>query len=180
MCRCCVGWCQSAALTSRRQWKGRLHICSKSLFFDPDDNRNPILRFSYDKLAAIAVKQHKDTKTSPVVEYISIVCRELCEIQSNTPYTITKLDANKPVSEYSVTLQYSEMGKLMPFIHKLHDITVNTPFRQKDDALARVIKQHEEGIQFDSSSITDIREVTTHTHTTTCTHGARCTSASLP
>ena len=153
MCR----W-QSASLTSRRQWKGRLHICSKSVFFDPDDSRNAILRFSFDKLAAVAQKAHKDTKTSPVLDYISLVTRELCEIHSNTPYTLTKLDPSKPQAEYMVTLQYSEMGKLMPFIHKLHDITVNTPFRQKEEALARLIKQHEDAIQFDSSSITDIRE----------------------
>ena len=155
----CVVSCQPAApLTSRRQWKGRLHICSKSLFFDPDDNRNAILRFSFDKLAAIAQKQHRDTKTSPVVEYISLLTRELCEVQSNAPYTFTKLDPGRPQAEYMVTLQYSEMAKLLPFIHKLHDITVNTPFRQKDEALARVIRQHEDAIQFDSSSIADIRE----------------------
>ena len=172
--------CQSIPLTGRRQWKGRLHLCSKSLFFDPDDNRNPILRFSYDKLAAIAQKQHRDTKTSPVVDYISLITRELCEIQSNTPYTFTKLEPSKPQAEYMVTLQYSEMGKLMPAINKLHDITVNTPFRQKEEALTRVIKQHEDNIQFDSSSISDIREVSrNHNHTQPLSHTAQRSAATL-
>ena len=155
---------QSVALTSRRQQKGRLHVCSKSLFFDPDDNRQPILRLSFDKLAYITHRQHRDTKTSPATDYMSLITRELCEIQSNTPYTVTKLDPGKVQAEYMVTLQYSDMAKVVPFISRLHDIAVNTPFKQKEEALARVIRQHEENIQFDSSSITDIREVR-HAHT---------------
>ena len=143
---------------SRRQWKGRLHVCSLSLFFDPDDNRNPILRFPYQHLISITTKQFKDKTTPAPIDYIALICKEVAEVQSHTPYTFLRMDPTKPSGEYDVTLQYVEMGKLMPLLTRLHDICVKTPFRQKEDALQALVREREAELQFESSAISDIRE----------------------
>ena len=145
-------------LSSRRQWKGRLHVCSLSLFFDPDDNRHPILRFPYAQLMSITSKQFKDRTTPTPLDYIALICKEVAEIQSNSPYTFLRLDPTKPSGEYDVTLQYTEMGKLMPLISRLHDIACKAPFRQKEELLQQLIREREGELQFESSAISDIRE----------------------
>src|ERR1700722_7066428 len=62
---------QLVSMIHRKQWKGRLHIGSKSLFFDSDDSRNPILRFSYEKMTVVKLAVDKNRTT--VQEYIQII-----------------------------------------------------------------------------------------------------------
>jgi hypothetical protein len=133
-----------APFSQRHKWKGRLHICSKSLTFESDDNRNPILRFPFSHLSSI--KSRRSTEAHGTTqEYIQLHCCECVEQQLNMPYNQIKFDLKSSYSEFAVSFSYVELSKVLPLILRLYDICKLSLKNDKEDALFQLIASRENG-----------------------------------
>lgn len=130
-------------------------MCSKSLFFDPDDPTFGLTRLPLREIASI--KPRRTTVGSAEVEYFVVHTRLSVEIPPNAPYVFHKHALDLPQSEFLLSLSYVDTATVLEFVQQLHGLYRLSPI-EKPLVLAELIRAREEAIQFESSAITDIRE----------------------
>ena len=143
--------------TSRRKLKGRIHVCSKSLVFDPDDFGTNIIRLPFRDCASIVPRRASDG-----TDYFVVHTRCAVEIPPHASYIFHKLNLASPDSEYVLSLAYESAAVCLAFVNQLHGLyrlpNSGAGPGTKAYALAELIRTREEGIAFEASSIVDIRE----------------------
>jgi factor associated with neutral sphingomyelinase activation len=147
---------QVQPFAARRRVKGRIHVCSKNLVFDPDDQSINILRLPLRDIASIKAR------AAGSQEYFVVHTRCAVEIPTHAPYMFHKLDLSKPHSEYVLSLSYVELATFLSLVQQLHALyrlpTSGAGPGTKAHALQELIRAREEKIPFESSCIVDIRE----------------------
>jgi len=143
----------------RRRIKGRIHVCSKNLVFDPDDQSINILRLPLRDIASLKPRRALDAGNQ---EYLVVHTRCAVEIPFHTPYVFHKLDLATPQSEYVLSLSFVELSTFLALVQQLHGLyrlpTNGDGPGTKAHALQELIRAREEKIPFESSCIVDIRE----------------------
>jgi factor associated with neutral sphingomyelinase activation len=140
---------------ARTKLKGRIHVCSKSLVFDPDDQSCNITRLPFREVASM--KPRKTSVGGAEVEYFVVHTRLCVEIPSHASYVFHKYNLATPQSEFILSLSYVDTATVLEFVGQLHGL-YRLSASAKPAALASIIRAREEAITFESSAIADIRE----------------------
>jgi factor associated with neutral sphingomyelinase activation len=141
---------------AREKLKGRLHVCSKSIVFDPDDSDIPITRLPFRDIASI--KPRTANVNGAEIQYFLVHTRQSVEIPSHSgAYVFRKFNLAQSESEYCMSLSYVDTQTVLAFINQLHGL-YRLSGSAKALALQELIRAREEAIPFESSAITDIRE----------------------
>ena len=132
-------------------------MCSKSLVFDPDDFGTNIIRLPFRDCASIVPRRASDG-----TDYFVVHTRCAVEIPPHASYIFHKLNLASPESEYVLSLAYESAAVCLAFVNQLHGLyrlpNSGAGPGTKAYALAELIRNREEGIAFEASSIVDIRE----------------------
>lgn len=162
---------------SLKRVKGRLHLCSKSLVFDPDDPHIPMQKFMWKHIHSIRKRKssvlqlthaahihtEQDSQHSTAVdgeEHFILHISQVVDIQPNTPYNYRKLSLASPDAFFIFSLTYMDLSSFFyTFLCRLHSVYQNeSESTRRKKQLEQIIRDREESIPFDSSSIVDLRE----------------------
>lgn len=144
--------------SQRETVKGRVHICSKNLYFDPEDKLLPVLRLPFKDVASIRMRKasvHEERDT----DYFIVHTSKVVAITLNEPFVITNFEMSSPESEFSFSLPYADLYQFLVNVAKLHAIARMPNRDQRVSSLDSMIAQREANIKFDSSRFVDLREV---------------------
>ena len=142
----------STLFNQRKQLKGRLHIGSKTIIFDPDDARHCIMRIPIRKILSVRRMQHENN------DYFILNTEEIVEIESYTPYTIKKIDNGNVLGEFVFNVMYGSLVEILSLISTLHSLQKIDDTKEREDIINDMISRKEDSVKFDSSRIVDIRE----------------------
>jgi len=161
--RDCMGFRQHPGrYPEKRQEKGRIHLCSRSLIFEPQDRETPLVRYSYrdmsgppeEIMAPRSLYAHTSNATR-VTFYITKIT-ELPDLRSPLPYKTIQLQQPQNVL---LDFEYESVTSMNEWINNLYERNAghNAGFDQ-DSELADLVTQRERGIRFDMSRIESITE----------------------
>lgn len=158
--RDCMGFRFHTSLyPEKRQEKGRLHICSRSLIFEPEDTDTPVVRYNF-----------RDMTESPSEVYVykggagNSSLRIAWEIEKVTelpdlrrPQTYNRLTlAPQQVQFESV---YESVSSLENFIKRLYTLNrTHNPGFDLDSEFSALLAQQEQTIRFDMTRIESMSE----------------------
>jgi len=143
----------STSFRHRQRVKGRLHVCSKSVVFDPDDASRNLTRIPLRDVAAITHRNNKEEDT----DYFILHTRCSVEIPLNGAYIFHRHDLDHADSEFVISLSYVDTKPLLDFLCQLHGL-YRLGNAARAAARSDIIAKREAGIPFESSNIVDIRE----------------------
>jgi len=141
-------------ISDRKQIKGRLHIASASVIFEPDDVRYPVYRIPF----ADSTEPRKHAP-SPRKEYLVINTKLVVEMKVNNadqPYRF-----NRDPSEFAFSLTYANPSKVLTHLQTLYDLT-GMDRAERERELGALIQKRESAIKFDISWLTDYSERPQH------------------
>nr|CAG4710885.1 unnamed protein product [Naegleria fowleri] len=159
----------------REKYKGRLHFCSHSLVFVPDDTRYSITRHSFDKIEGGFKKFRPTPSNQPFFSSFSeenmfcFTCTEFVEIRKGNkdhPYIFKKQPDTVVIGLTFLTAQQF-VEKISP-IYQLFQNNSGTPSIEKINQIYE--DQIAKGFSFDITWLEDFREQTLYE-----THGTKVT-----
>jgi factor associated with neutral sphingomyelinase activation len=145
-----------------RQEKGRLHLCSRSLMFEPDDTETPLVRYSF-----------RDIPEAPLEVFAPRTPLSNTENTSRISFRVNKMTilphTKYPAQYRTVTFDrpqivqlefvYESASSICTWINDLYSRnSKNSPGFDVDAELADLVTQRERGIRFDMSRIESITE----------------------
>ncbi|BBN03886.1 factor associated with neutral sphingomyelinase activation [Marchantia polymorpha subsp. ruderalis] len=145
----------------QRSLRGRLRLCAKCLFFEPDYGKAPILMFRFTDVKKI--EQFADPPSSPLSvgkwnkrqEGFAMETSMSVEMKENgldAPYIF-----QKRVSIWWFTLEYSTVQPLLQQVQSLLSINA-LPYAERNMVLQNAAAQREAQAQFDISRLVDLSE----------------------
>eukprot|EP00775_Hariotina_reticulata_P008774 gene8774-8953_t len=145
---------------------GRLRLCTRSLFFEPDDVRVPIVRLDFNSVVqleaegmqALAVGVTKVTKMKPSTAGRVLVAVELNTVptaagSADVPYVVER----NCTSTWHFSLTYAKLDSFMPLAQEQLVIS-RLPTADRLSLLAASAKAREDASQFDSSRLVEYSE----------------------
>jgi len=144
----------------RKRAKGRLHICSKSVFFDPDDMRMPVIRFPLRDMVSMRHVRGSVDITGELVEFRCKSVVSMRPMGRHEPYMFKKLDPKGMESEFIFSLPYSPVEELLSLGGALRQIETDKSLTRskRKEAVQSFIAKMEAKIQFDKSWFVDFKE----------------------
>lgn len=149
------------SINERIAMKGRLHVCSRNLLFEPDEH-SPILRIPLRKVVSLAPRFAQKGQG-----YLVLRTKAVVEITAaNTPYNFKNLDLVSAESEFSFSLMYVSLEKFMELLTQLYHLErENGNSGSSDNAggggpslLETIITKRENSCHFDTTNYADLRE----------------------
>ena len=161
--RDCMGFRQhSDSYPEKRQEKGRIHICSRSLIFEPLDLETPIVRYSYRDMVrapeevVIAKTIYSYTDNNTRLSFSTNKVTELPDTRS--PSTYKNIQYRSPQTVFfdfsyelisNITLWVSEFYEKNSGHYAGFDL---------DSNIAAFVKEREDNLKFDTSRIESVSE----------------------
>jgi len=147
-----VAHCQwPAGVTGNWQGKpkleGRLRLCTKSLMFDADDSRVPIVRLPFRS----ATRLEASSDRTFVFECTAVVkMKQAC---ADAPYQFLKGD----LTTWYFSLAYDTMEGFMPLAQEQLAAS-RLPWQDAEDIMKRMVQMREDAMEFDRSELVDFNE----------------------
>eukprot|EP00467_Chlorarachnion_reptans_P021976 CAMPEP_0114497726 /NCGR_PEP_ID=MMETSP0109-20121206/6488_1 /TAXON_ID=29199 /ORGANISM="Chlorarachnion reptans, Strain CCCM449" /LENGTH=1094 /DNA_ID=CAMNT_0001675147 /DNA_START=324 /DNA_END=3609 /DNA_ORIENTATION=- len=147
-------------IADRRKIKGRFHIASMSVMFEPDDIRYPVYRIPLvettgPRIHTAAPSERSRSKSKYLLLNTKLVI-EMKENNQDHPYRFHRGD-----SEFAFMLTYAKLEDVHRRISALHDLAGKDRYvREKE--LQRQIAKREADISFDISWLVDYSERPQH------------------
>jgi factor associated with neutral sphingomyelinase activation len=136
----------------RKQLKGRLHIGSKTLVFDPENSRSPVIRSPLRKITAV-----KRTAGNSG-EYFTITTTQSTEIEPRSPFNHRTHGPLDTLGIFGFSVIYVPIERVLSQVSTLHGLTKMQDSKDREDILKAMVETKEAAIKFDTSRIADIRE----------------------
>ncbi|GAX76319.1 hypothetical protein CEUSTIGMA_g3765.t1 [Chlamydomonas eustigma] len=131
--------------------QGRIRIASRSLFFEPDDVRIPIVRIPYRFVSTVGEKSNDENRSAMFVT--ATACTKMKANLEEVPYTYEK----GPAVTWIFTLSYATLEHLLVLVKDL--LRVNKlPKLDMLKALEDVVSSREESVSFDPSRLVEFDE----------------------
>lgn len=134
-------WSQVAELS------GRLRLCTKSMYFEPDDVRVPIVRLPFDSIQQLELCEAKSFMLAT-----NQVVKMKVDLQ-DTPYVFER----GPLSTWFFTLPYAPTNTFM-MAAQAQLLTANMKPNDRLEAVEAAVKRQADGQRFDSSRLVDFSE----------------------
>lgn len=145
----------------KRKLKGRLKVCSQSIFFDPEDTRLPITRFpfknitSLSRISALALLWENPNPVNPNEEFFCVECKTVVEMKANNLNVPWKFVNS--VGNHRFSLNFESLGTFFPRVENLYQIS-QKPERSASKQLRDLIQKREELIVFNMSWLVEFSE----------------------
>jgi len=120
---------------------GQLRLCTKSLFFEADDIRVPIVRLPFVDIAGL--EGHKSPEATIVV-----TAQKLIKMKANATDTPYMFERGGPSSTWSFKLPYACLEDVVPLAQQMM-VASRLPHPDKEVLLSNFLKELEEGHMFD-------------------------------
>jgi factor associated with neutral sphingomyelinase activation len=149
----------SSLYPDKRQEKGRLHICSRSLIFEPEDSETPVVRYNFrdmtDSPAEVCIyKGPMEDRILRLAWEIDKVT-QLPDLRRPQPYSRLTL-APQQVQFESV---YESLISLEFFIKRLYSLNrTHNPGFDLDSEFSALLAQQEQTTRFDMTRIESMSE----------------------
>eukprot|EP01126_Amoeba_proteus_P000445 TRINITY_DN10126_c0_g4_i2.p1 TRINITY_DN10126_c0_g4~~TRINITY_DN10126_c0_g4_i2.p1 ORF type:complete len:976 (-),score=197.01 TRINITY_DN10126_c0_g4_i2:134-3061(-) len=128
-----------------RTVKGRVKICSRSLFFDPQDERLPIFKFEFSFI----------TKIESNTDQFIIHCYRYMEARANN--VIGPYQFNEGNSKHTFSLNYVSLTDFLSRVQRLVQIS-KLPSYEAQKLISEIINERELGLHFDISWLEHLDE----------------------
>ena len=102
-------------LHERKQLKGRIHVSSKNIFFEPESTRTAIYRFSLRNIQSLR-QGGVGLKSHTILQ-----CSKYAMITPNQPFTFVSLAPNSLEGEFAISLLYTS-NTFQALLAELHAI----------------------------------------------------------
>jgi factor associated with neutral sphingomyelinase activation len=140
--------------SDRLQLSGRIHLSSKNVSFEPDNERHALYRLSLRNLYAL---RPRGSGTNQLL----LTCSKYAMITPNQPFTFVSLPNNQVGAlqgEFGLTLSNTPLDTFVTFLEQLHELEL-----MRDSALAarrleEMVARRESETRFDFSRIEDLHE----------------------
>jgi len=161
--RDCMGYRHHRELyPERHQEKGRIHICSRSLIFEPEDPETPIAKYAYRDMTEAPAEipatrsPFSHTENSTRLSFLVSKVTELPETKNPSPYKVVNLPSQQNIL---LDFVYETVKGMCDWIKELYtrNSSHSAGFDQ-DSEIADVVMQHQSGIRFDMSRVVSISE----------------------
>ncbi|CAK0760340.1 hypothetical protein CVIRNUC_002763 [Coccomyxa viridis] len=126
---------------------GRLRLCSKSIFFEPDDVRIPIVRLP------MAQAQHMEPEGKQSFAMTTSLVVKMRANMADAPYTFEK----GAVTNWRFSLAYAQLSAFMPLAHQ-YLAASRLPYAEREEALQVLAQQLIDAAAFDTSRLVDFTE----------------------
>jgi WD40 repeat protein len=120
---------------------GQLRLCTKSLFFEADDIRVPIVRLPFVDIAGL--EGHKSPGATIVV-----TAQRLVKMKANATDAPYVFERGGPSSTWSFKLPYASLEDVIPLAQQMM-VASRLPHPDKEVLLSNFLKELEEGHKFD-------------------------------
>lgn len=143
------------------QQKGKIHLCSKSLIFEPDDKDCKIIKYSFsgivdipqEILAPSQLYCHTENATRLHFQIIKIV--ELPD--ACFPYPYKAIELARPQEVYFDFL-YESNTVICDWVKDLYMLSLQNQSIDKETIITELVSQREKGVRFDSSRVISYTE----------------------
>lgn len=148
--------------SQQRKLKGRLRLCARAIFFEPDYIKAPILMFPFSKITKIEqLVEPSPTTSTPTSKWKSrqegfvlntSMVIKMKEDGIDAPYVFEK--------KSSIWWFSLEFAPVQQFLHQAQSLlSINAlPFAERDMVLQNAAAQREAKAQFDKSRLVDLSE----------------------
>lgn len=126
---------------------GRLRLASKSLFFEPDDARVPIVRIPF------AAVQQLEPLAKGTIAVATMAVTKMKANCADAPYVFEK----GPVSLWSFVLAYAGLEEVLPVVQH-HMAISRLPYAEREAMLKEAAAACAEEVAFDASRLADFTE----------------------
>jgi hypothetical protein len=101
----------------RPQVRGRLHLCCKNLYFEPDAPGIPISRLPLQHIVSVRIR------SSAEHAYFTVVAHRCVRIVSREPYVFDNIsDAASAAAQFCFSLPYADLSTFVRQLSTLHVI----------------------------------------------------------
>eukprot|EP00850_Spirogloea_muscicola_P023432 SM000356S13436 [mRNA] locus=s356:70327:76269:+ [translate_table: standard] len=137
--------------------RGRVRLSAKALFFEPDDARAPILRFSFRKVRSIGPKpcgeaREEDARQQHAVVVETTLLVTMKDNGRDVPYTF-----EKGTSSWWICLTYAPVQELLEEVKELLRYS-RLPVHEQDACVKEDAAKREAATIFDTSRLFDLGE----------------------
>ena len=146
----------------KRQEKGRVHICTRSIIFEPVDSQTPIVRYCFRDMQSIpeeavvmkSIYSYTDNNTRMTFSTSKVI--ELPETRSPSPYKPVPFRSPQSVS---LDFSYEKVSTITNLVRSLYqqNHALSAGF-DLTPTIETELKQLEEESKFDSSRIESVSE----------------------
>ena len=151
---------RAAPLSTRPKQKGRLRVCSNSLFFEPDERRQPIVKFPLKSVVEqeVAGSPQANTQTPNLFFFHCVDTVQMLQHGHVRPHTFVSTPG-----QHVFSLSFTKVDTfLKPVNHLLRLQQLSRSARAQ--AIQQITKLREAEYKFDYSRLGDVREVVRYAH----------------
>eukprot|EP00249_Psilotum_nudum_P019928 c27478_g1_i2 orf=286-966(+) len=146
----------------QRKLKGRLRLCSKSIFFEPDNIKTPIVMFPLNKVKKIEGLSEPLMSPSPLTSKWSrkqeaFVMETSLHVKMKEGGFDAPYISEKQESIWWVSLDFAPVQQFLLQAHSLLSINL-LPLVERDMVLRNTMAQREAKARFDTSRLVDLAE----------------------
>eukprot|EP01112_Ceratiomyxa_fruticulosa_P018129 TRINITY_DN5758_c0_g1_i1.p1 TRINITY_DN5758_c0_g1~~TRINITY_DN5758_c0_g1_i1.p1 ORF type:complete len:946 (+),score=197.65 TRINITY_DN5758_c0_g1_i1:1578-4415(+) len=144
----------------RKRVKGRMLLCSGSIFFDPEDNSIPIWKFKYSDITVIEhwIGPLESTLSSLAKSAVLLIrASQVIEMKENNVNAPYKFKKQNPPSDYRFTLPYTSLDLFLGQALSIFRLS-RLPRAELDIMLKGMIQQREDLTLFNHSWLYDLNE----------------------
>jgi factor associated with neutral sphingomyelinase activation len=158
--RDCMGFRFHTSLyPEKRQEKGRLHICSRSLIFEPEDSETPVVRYSFRDMtespSELYVYKGSVSDSSLRIAWEIDKVIELPDLRRPQSYNRLAF----PVQQVQFESVYESVTSLENFIKRLFTINrTHVSGFDLDSEFSALLSQQEQAVRFDMTRIESMSE----------------------
>ena len=161
--RDCMGFRQHTdSYPEKRQEKGRIHICSRSLIFEPVDPESPLVRYSFRDMVrspeeiVVAKTIYAYTDNNTRLSFSINKATELPDTRSPSTY---KTIAYKSPQIVSFDFSYESISNITGWVKDFYEKNSgHYAGFDLDSDIAACVKEREENFKFDTSRIESVSE----------------------
>ncbi len=154
-------------LCDRKQIKGRFHVASGSIVFEPDDMRYPVSRIPYDQVTSmrkIVGKARGRGARARKREYLLVDSKLVVEMKENNedrPYSFRQLDNESGEGEFAFSLSYVKIDDVITELQRLFGLSKRAR-NERESSLETIIAKREASTKFEISWLVDYSERPQH------------------
>ena len=146
-------------LSQRLKSRGRLRLCSHSLFFEPDEHREPIVKFDLRKIVEDEIVA--STHSSAMPNLFVFQCPEVVHMMQHgfiRPHQFVPVQG-----QHLVSLMFIDAGTFLKPLNDLLRASRLGPLAS-DEELKRIMKARESNYKFNYSWLADVKETVQYEH----------------
>lgn len=159
--RDCMGFRFHLLYPERRQEKGRLHICSRSLLFEPEDIDTPVVKYCFRDMSSAPEEVQTPaslygTETKPRLRCLVRKVVVLPDTRSPDPYQTVKLEGEQ---EVGFEFMYETVTAVTKWVQDLY--SVNSRHHagfDHDSEVSALVTQREQALRFDMTRVESLTE----------------------